>query len=115
MTVPSCREYVAFDLETTGLLAEIDRVVEGGAVRFDVEGRELGRFGTLVDPGRAMSPAAQAIHGLGYAELAGAPAMRQVLPGFLEFLGDPSVTTLLAHNGAFDAGFLGRELGRDGR
>jgi DNA polymerase III epsilon subunit family exonuclease len=115
MTVPSCREYVAFDLETTGLLAEIDRVVEVGAVRFDGEGRELGRFETLVNPGRAMSPAAQAIHGLGDAELAGAPAMRQVLPGFVAFLGDPSATTLLAHNGAFDAGFLGRELGRVGR
>jgi hypothetical protein len=35
------REWVAFDLETTGLMAETDREVEVGAVRFDASGREL--------------------------------------------------------------------------
>src|SRR3954463_4353669 len=100
------REWIAFDLETTGLVAEIDRVVEIGAVRFDASGRELGRFETLVHPGRPMSPAAQAIHGISDADLAGAAPACEVLPGFLEFLGEPSTTALLAHNSAFDARFL---------
>src|SRR6476661_3793454 len=41
-------DYVALDLETTGLLAETDRIVEVGAVRFDAAGVELGRFERLV-------------------------------------------------------------------
>ncbi len=105
-------DYVAFDLETTGLMAETDRVVEVGAVRFDASGRELGRFERLVNPGRPMSPAAQKVHGLSDADLAGAEPARTVLPEFLAFLGAPATTTLLAHNASFDAGFLGRELGR---
>jgi DNA polymerase III epsilon subunit family exonuclease len=107
--------FIAFDLETTGLLADIDRVVEVGAVCFDTAGRELGRFESLVNPERPMSPAAQAVHGIGDAALAGAPTAREVLPEFLAFLGEPGSATLLAHNGAFDAAFLGRELGRLGR
>ncbi|MEJ7636632.1 MAG: 3'-5' exonuclease [Singulisphaera sp.] len=110
----TAREFVAFDLETTGLVAQVDRVVEIGAVRFDASGRELGRFETLVNPERPMSPAAWAVHGISDADLAGAPAARDVLPAFVGFLGDPETTTLLAHNASFDASFLGRELGRLG-
>jgi len=107
-------EYVAFDLETTGLIAEVDRIVEIGAIRFHPTGRELGRFLTLVNPSRPMPPAVQAIHGIGDADVAGAPKIADVLPEFLKFLGDPKSTLLLAHNASFDAGFLGRELGRTG-
>jgi DNA polymerase III subunit epsilon len=108
------REFVAFDLETTGLFAETDRIVEVGAVRFEATGRELGRFERLVHPGRPMSPTAQAIHGISDAELAGAPGAAAVLPAFVAWLGDPGATVLLAHNAPFDAGFLGRELARLG-
>jgi DNA polymerase III epsilon subunit family exonuclease len=108
------REWIALDLETTGLVAEIDRVVEIGAVRFDASGREIGRFERLVDPERPMSPAAEAIHGISDADLVGAPTSRAVLPEFLDFLGDPSTTALLAHNAVFDAQFLGHELERAG-
>ena len=55
-------EYVAFDLETTGLVAQRDRVVEIGAVRFRLSGQVTDQFEQLVNPGRSMSPAAQAIH-----------------------------------------------------
>jgi DNA polymerase III subunit epsilon len=106
-------DWIAFDLETTGLVAEIDRVVEIGAVRFDASGRELGRFARLVNPERPMSPAAEAIHGLSDAHLAGASTARSVLPEFLAFIGDET-TPLIAHNAAFDARFLGQELERAG-
>src|SRR3954470_6521209 len=114
MTSEPAQEWIAFDLETTGLVAEIDRVVEIGAVRFDASGRELARFERLVDPERPMSPAAQAIHGISDADLAGSAPARAVLPEFLAFLGDPATTALLAHNAAFDASFLGHELARAG-
>jgi len=108
------RQWVAFDLETTGLVAELDRVVEIGAVRFDATGRELGRFERLVNPERPMSPAAQAVHGISDADLAGAAPARVVLPEFLDFLSTSGVVALLAHNSSFDARFLGVELNRAG-
>jgi len=108
--VISEQEYVALDLETTGLMAETDRIVEIGAVRFRADGQELGRFQRLVNPERPMSPAAFAIHGLSDEVLAGAPPVRDVLPEFVLFLGDPATTVLLAHNASFDAGFLGCEF-----
>lgn len=104
------REFVAFDLETTGLAPRDHRIVEIGAVRFSEEGRELGRFEQLVNPGRPVSPSAQRVHGLSDADLAGAPGAPEVLARFVEFLGDPGRSFLVAHNAAFDAGFLGREL-----
>ncbi len=71
---------MAFDLETTGLVARTDRVVEIGAIRFDRSGNVIDRFEQLVHPGRPMSPAAQAVHGITDADLAGAPPARDVLP-----------------------------------
>ena len=109
------REYVAFDLETTGLRAATDRVVEIGAIRFEMSGRELGRFESLVNPECPMNPAAQAIHGISDLDLADAPTALSVLPRCLEFLGDPVETSLLAHNASFDARFLGSELARLGK
>jgi DNA polymerase III subunit epsilon len=111
---PPERQYVAFDLETTGLMAETDRIVEIGAVRFLGNGQEIGRFQRLVNPQRPMSPAAFAIHGISDHDLADAPPASEVLPEFLAFLEEPHKTTLLAHNASFDAGFLGRELARAG-
>ena len=108
------REYVALDLETTGLMAGTDRVVEIGAARFRADGQELGRFQRLVNPERPMSPAAFAIHGLSDEDLASAPPIRDILPEFRQFIGDPSTTSLLAHNASFDAGFLGCEFLRVG-
>jgi DNA polymerase III subunit epsilon len=112
--IRSKREYVALDLETTGLMAETDRIVEIGAVRFLADGQEIGRFQRLVNPQRPMSAAAYAIHGLSDLDLADAAPVHEVLPEFISFLGNPGTTALLAHNAAFDAGFLGRELGRAG-
>ncbi len=108
------REWIAFDLETTGLMAESDRVVEIGAVRFDQDGNPLAHFERLVYPDRPMSASAQAIHGISDAMLAGASPARRVLPDFLDFLGDPTTTVLLAHHAVFDSRFLGHELDRAG-
>ncbi len=114
MRVEGPREFLAFDLETTGLQAESDRIVEIGAVRFDADGVELGRFERLVNPGRSVPERAWAIHGISNLDLVGQPSAREVLPCFFEFLGDPATTTLLAHNAWFDAGFVGCELARLG-
>ena len=53
------------------------------------------QFEQLVNPGRPMPPAAEAIHGISDADLADAPSAREVLPRFLAFLGDAMTTALV--------------------
>jgi DNA polymerase III subunit epsilon len=108
------REFIALDLETTGLTARTDRIVEIGAIRFLDTGHEISRYQSLVNPERPMPASAYAIHGLSDKHLADARVAREVLPEFLEFLGNPGTSVLLAHHAWFDAGFLGCELSRAG-
>ncbi len=107
-------QFVAFDLETTGLSAIACRVGEFGAVRFRLDGTELGRFEELVDPECPIPPEAMRIHGITDAMVRGAPTVAEVLPRFVEFLGSPD-TILLAHNAPFDLGFLGVALTKLGQ
>ena len=106
--------FIALDLETTGLWAATDRIVEIAAVRFLETGEAIGSFQSLVNPEQPVSPGAYAVHGLSDQVLAQARPASEVLPEFLEFLGDPGSCRLIAHNASFDAGFLGTELIRAG-
>ena len=103
--------FVAFDLETTGLSPQLDRIVEIGAVKF-VDGREVARYGLLVNPEMSMPPGASAVNGITDAMLVGKPTIREVLPEFLAFI-DQAV--LVAHNASFDLGFISSAMGRLGR
>ncbi|HEY4021551.1 MAG TPA: DEDD exonuclease domain-containing protein, partial [Pseudonocardiaceae bacterium] len=82
--------------------AERDAVTEIGAVK--VRGGEvLGEFATLVDPERGVPPEIVALTGITNAMVYGAPTMHEVLPAFLEFA---TGAVLVAHNSAFDIGFI---------
>ena len=94
--------YVAFDLETTGLSSQKDKIIEIGAVIMQ-NGKEIDRFETFVDPGRKLEPRIIELTGITDAMLAGAPKIDEVLPKFLEFVGD---RVLVAHNADFDTGFI---------
>jgi DNA polymerase-3 subunit epsilon len=100
--------FVAFDLETTGLSPQLDRIVEIGAVKF-VDGRETARFGSLVNPEMSMPPGAAAVNGITDQMLAGQPSLRDVLPDFLAFA---EGAVLVAHNASFDLGFINSAMGR---
>lgn len=104
---------IVFDTETTGLsFSSGDRLVEIGCVEL-INRVETGRsFHCYFNPERAMNPEAQAIHGLSDAFLADKPLFSQQAEALLEFLGE---APLIAHNAAFDFGFLNGELGRCGR
>jgi len=96
------QEFVAFDLETTGLSSKNDRIIEIGAVRIR-NGQEVDRFQTFVDPGRRLEPKIVELTGITDAMLQGAPSITEVLPKFIEFVGD---RILVAHNADFDTGFV---------
>ncbi len=104
------REFVAFDLETTGLSSRTDRIIEIGAVILK-NGEELDRFQTFVDPERPLERRIVELTGITDEMLRGAPKIEEVLPKFLDFCGD---RLLCAHNSEFDTGFIRAECARQG-
>jgi len=101
-------ELVVFDLETTGLSANRDRMCEIGAVRVRALAIEE-TFETLVNPGVGLPPTIAALTGIGAAELRRAPRTELAVRRFLAFAGD---APLVAHNARFDVGFLDRAVER---
>jgi DNA polymerase III subunit epsilon len=100
--------FVALDLETTGSRAGASKITEIGAVR--IEGfREVAVFHTLVNPQRPIPPMITRITGITQEMVAGAPRIEQVVPELIEFL---QGAVIVAHNAAFDVGFLNYELQR---
>jgi DNA polymerase III subunit epsilon len=94
-------EYIAFDLETTGVKPAEDFIVEVGAVRF-VNGKACDAFCRLVDPGVSIPVEASAVNGITDAMVTGKPKIEDVLPEFAAFCGD---VPLVAHNAPFDYKF----------
>ena len=103
-------EYVAFDLETTGLSSANDRIIEIGAVVMK-NGEELDRFQTFVDPQRPLEKKIVELTGITDEMLKGAPKIEEVLPEFLKFV---SGRVLVAHNSDFDTGFIRAACARQG-
>lgn len=98
--------FIAFDLETTGFLPGVDRIVEIGAVRF-VNGEVDAIFSTLIDPQVAMPEAASKVNGITDEMLKGKPKIEDLLQPFAEFCADDF---LVAHNAAFDTQFLTKDI-----
>ena len=103
-------EFVAFDLETTGLSSHTDRIIEIGAVILK-NGKEVDRFQTFVDPERPLDRKIVELTGITEEMLQGAPKIEEVLPKFLDFIGG---RVLVAHNSDFDTGFIRAECARLG-
>jgi len=104
---------IVFDTETTGLNpAGGDRMVEIGCI--EIYNRiETGRnFHAYFFPERDMPFEAEMVHGLTSAFLSDKPLFAEKVDELLEFIAD---SPLVAHNAAFDFGFLNYELERCGR
>lgn len=95
--------FCVFDLETTGG-AETDAITEFGAVKVSA-GQLVGEFQTLVNPHTRIPPLVAVLTGITNRLVADAPTLAQTLPSFLEFARG---CVLVAHNAAFDVGFLRR-------
>jgi DNA polymerase-3 subunit epsilon len=104
---------IVFDTETTGLsFSGGDRLVEIGCVEL-VNRVMTGRtFHAYVNPERDMPVEAFKVHGLSAVFLSDKPMFHDVVEDLIAFMGD---CPLVAHNAAFDFGFLNGELTRCGR
>lgn len=94
--------YVSIDLETTGLNFKLDKITEIGAVKV-INGKEVASFHSLINPGRLLSERVMEITGIKDEDLTDAPYIQEVLPDFLEFIGD---LPILGHSVMFDFSFL---------
>ena len=102
--------FVAFDIETTGLRSDRDRIIEIGAVLFE-NGEERDRFNTFVDPGIPIPAEITQLTGIRDGDVSGAPGEAEALRDFLAFCaGRP----LVAHNADFDTGFMAAAAKRCG-
>lgn len=106
---------IAFDTETTGLnWDQDDRVIELGAVELINHVPTGETFQTYINPGRPVSEATIRITGITDDDLQDKPGFEDpsIVEAFLDFIG---TSTLVAHNAAFDRGFLNMELIKCGR
>ncbi len=101
-TTPFPLAFVSLDLETTGLNAESDRVIEVGAVKLE-QGRIVGTFQRLVNPGHALPDFVAVLTGITDADLVGAPAFNEIADELAAFIGD---LPMVGQNYQFDLGFL---------
>ncbi len=95
-------EYVVFDIETTGFSNVSDEITEIGAVK--IKNKEIvGSFAELVNPHIPIPLKVQELTGITNDLVKDKPSIEEVLPRFLEFIGD---NVLVAHNSDFDMGFI---------
>lgn len=94
--------YVVFDVETTGLSAVYDTIIELAAVK--VKGGEIiDKFEAFANPHRPLSATIIELTGITDDMLQDAPDVVDVIRDFREWIGDD---ILVAHNASFDMGFL---------
>lgn len=98
----SLDNYVAVDLETTGLNPADEEIIEFAAVRV-VDGRVADTFSSLANPRREISEEITKITGITNEMLATAPDVADVLKDFLAFVGD---SVIVGHNVNFDVNFI---------
>lgn len=95
-------EYVAIDLETTGLDPSYDEIIEIGAVHI-VCGERIEEYYTLVKPSYPIDDFITELTGITNEMLESAPCISEVLPELLNFVGNHII---LGHNVNFDINFI---------
>ncbi len=104
------QEFVALDVETTGLQPSRQRIVEVAAIRFH-DGVETERFETLINPGKRLPKYISQLTRIDDSMLADAPPFAEIAARLLELL---EGALIVGHNVPFDIGFVNAELGRLG-
>lgn len=98
--------FVVFDLETMGLNSHEHEIIEIGAVKLQGN-RIIDRFSQLINPQKPIPQKIQELTNITQDMVDNMPTIEEVLPRFMEFVGD---ATMVAHNAAFDMGFLRRDV-----
>ena len=100
--VSSILNYIALDIETTGLDKTRDEIIEISAVRF-INGEASDTFTSFVRPKRKIPRFIELLTHIKQEDLANAPGIEAVLSDLLPFLGD---SPIVGHNIRFDIDFI---------
>ena len=103
--------FVVFDLETTGFSPVNNRIIEIGAVKVE-HGEITDRFSTFVNPQVPIPFRIEELTNINDNMVMDAPVIEEILPQFLEFVGD---AVLVAHNAGFDVSFIEENCRRLGQ
>ena len=98
-------DFVAIDLETTGLDPRRDAIVSVAVVPFR-DGEPTGGYETLVNPGRPIPAASTGVHGITDEMVAAAPPLDEALEEIEATCGH---RVIVGHGVAFDLAILERE------
>lgn len=104
------KDYIALDLETTGLDSKRDRITEIGMAKVR-GGNVIDTYKSFVNPGRQLSARITELTGITDEDVAGAPFIEDIIPDILEFAGED---ILLGHAILFDYSFLKRAIINNG-
>lgn len=94
--------FICFDCETTGLDPKEDRIIEFAAVRFTLD-KKLDSFETLINPGRPIPAASEAIHHISSEMVKDSPPLKDVLKEILSFV---QGSIIVGHSVEFDIAIL---------
>lgn len=99
LTLFKYKEFVVFDIETTGLSpAKGGEIIEIGAVKI-INGKIVDTYQTFVQPKKKVSKLTTDLTSITQEMVEGQRSIGQVLPEFYEFIGN---AVLVAHNAKFD-------------
>lgn len=97
-------DFVAIDVETTGLNVAQSKIIEIAAIKFEnLIPTEI--FSTFIDPGKPIPEEATRINGITNEMVTGSPNIKEGLPSFDEFVGKYDI---VGHNLEFDLKFIHR-------
>ena len=102
--------YVVFDVETTGLSAIYNDLIQVAASKM-YKGNIIAEFDEFINPGHPLSAFTTELTGITDEHVKNAKPLVQVLKEFQEFCKD---TVLVAHNATFDVGFMNANYERHG-
>lgn len=103
------KDYVVYDLETTGISCNYDAIIEISAVKVR-NGQVVDVFSELVNPKRPIPIAASMVNNITDDMVSDAPSIEEVLPRFIEFIEND---ILVGHNiCSFDMKFIYRDCER---
>jgi len=103
--IAATTEYVALDVESTGLYKN-DRIVEIALIAFR-EGTVIEEWATLVNPQRDVGKTN--IHGITASMVSAAPLFEEIANDISRLINN---RVIVAHNATFDLRILGQEFGR---